>query len=178
MSRERRLPAAIALIAVAALISACGSSAPTATGGGSSGGNGISAKAAKAVKFARCMRNNGVTQFPDPPASGNLTIDAIANGSSLNTNTPAFTQALSACKSLEPAGFTGSKRTHQQMSAALRFAQCIRRNGVKDFPDPLSGQPLIDTNRIPSAQQPGGMSALHAAMQKCSGAAAAAGVTR
>ena len=64
------------------------------------------------------------------------------------------------------------------MSAALRFAQCIRKNGVRDFPDPLNGQPLIDTNRIPSAQQPGGMSALHAAMQKCSGAAAAAGVTR
>jgi hypothetical protein len=178
MSRKRRLQAALALIAVAALISACGSSSPTATGGGGSGGNGISAKAAKAVKFARCMRKNGVSQFPDPPASGNLTIDAIANGSSLNTNTPAFTRALSACKRLEPAGFTGSKRSRQQMSAALRFAQCIRKNGVRDFPDPLNGQPLIDTNRIPSAQQPGGMSALHAAMQKCSGAAAAAGVTR
>jgi hypothetical protein len=120
------------------------------------------------------MRKNGVSQFPDPPASGNFTIDAIANGSSLNTSTPAFTQALNACKELEPAGFTGSKRTPQQNDAALKFAQCIRKNGVADFPDPTRNGPLVDTNRIPSAQQPGGMSALNAAMHKCRGAAAQA----
>jgi hypothetical protein len=124
------------------------------------------------------MRHDGVSAFPDPPASGNLTIDAIANGSSLDTNSPAFTQALAACKNLEPAGFTGSKRSSQQQDAALKFAQCIRANGVPDFPDPLPNGPLVDTNRIPSAAKPGGMSALHAAMQKCSDAAAAAGVTR
>ena len=103
------------------------------------------------MKFAECMRSNGVSEFPDPSASGKLTIDAIANGSSLDTSTPAFTQAISACKDLEPAGFTGSKRSSQQQAAALKFAQCIRDNGVKDFPDPVNGQPLVDTNRIPSA---------------------------
>ena len=90
----------------------------------------------------------------------------------------AFTQAISACKDLEPAGFTGSKRSAQQQVAALKFAQCIRENGVPDFPDPTPTGPLIDTTRIPSAAQPGGMSILHAAMQKCSDVAAAAGVTR
>jgi hypothetical protein len=124
------------------------------------------------------MRSNGVSKFPDPGASGKITIDGIVNGSSLDPNTPAFKQAISACKNLEPAGFTGSKRSPQQTDAALRFAQCIRENGVSDFPDPVNGQPLIDTNRIPSAATPGGMSALHAAMQKCGDAAAAAGVTR
>lgn len=176
MNRKRRAPAALALIALIALISGCGSSAPAETGTGSS--NNLDANAQKGVKFAECMRRNGVSQFPDPGASGKLTIDAVANGSGLNTSTPAFEQAISACKNLEPAGFMGSKRSSQQQSAALRFAQCIRQNGVKDFPDPLPNGPLIDTNRIPSSAQPGGMSALHAAMQKCSDAAAAAGVTR
>jgi hypothetical protein len=96
----------------------------------------------------------------------------------VDPNTPAFKQAISACKNLEPAGFTGTKRSSQQQQAALKFAQCIRANGVTDFPDPIPNGPLIDTNRIPSAAQPGGMSILHAAMQKCRGVAATAGVTR
>jgi hypothetical protein len=178
--RAAMVGAALALIAMVVLISACGSSAPAGTGSGGSGSGGDTTATAhaKGVKFAECMRSNGVSTFPDPGASGNLTIDAIANGSSLDTSTPAFTQAISACRALEPAGFTGTKRSSQQQQAALKFAQCIRANGVKDFPDPIANGALVDTNRIPSAAEPGGMSALHAAMQKCSDAAAAAGVTR
>ena len=172
MTRRRRPLAALALIAMVAVISACGSSAPAGTG--SSGGNNTAANAQKAVKFAECMRSNGVSEFPDPNASGKLTIDGIANGSSLDPSTPAFTQAISACKDLEPAGFMGSKRSPEQQSAALKFAQCIRENGVSDFPDPVNGQPLVDTNRIPSSNQPGGMSILNAAMQKCRDLLAAA----
>jgi hypothetical protein len=179
MNRRRRPLAALALIAMAALISGCGSSAPAATGSGSDGGgNSTAAHAQKAVKFAECMRSNGVSGFPDPSGSGKLTIDAIANGSSLDTNTPAFKQAISACKDLEPPGFTGSKRSSQQQDAALKFAQCIRQNGVKDFPDPIPNGPLVDTNRIPSAATSSGMSILNATMRKCREAAAAAGVTR
>lgn len=177
MRRHTWPMAALALFAVVALISACGSSAPTDTGS-SGGANHASAAAQQGVKFAECMRHNGVSNFPDPNASGKLTIDAVANGSSLDTSTPAFKQAMSACKDLEPAGFTGSKRTSQQQKAGLEFAQCIREHGVKDFPDPLPNGPLIDSNRIPSTAQPGGMSVLNTAMQHCSEAAAAAGVTR
>jgi hypothetical protein len=176
MDRRRRPLAALALIAMVSLISACGSSAPTDTGG--SGGNSITTNHEKAVKFAECMRNNGVRAFPDPPASGELTIDGVANGSSLDPSAPAFKQAISACKDLEPAGFMGSKRSSQQQQAALKFAQCIRENGVPDFPDPVPNGPLVDTGRIPSAAEPGGMSILQAAMQRCRDVAAAAGVTR
>jgi hypothetical protein len=129
------------------------------------------------MKFAECMRKNGVRDFPDPNASGQLTRDQIANRSSLDTNSAAFKQANSACKDLEPAGFTGGKRSPEQQKAALKFAQCIRDNGVKDFPDPDPDGPMIDTNRIPSAERPGGMDTLHSAMQKCTGLAADAGVT-
>jgi hypothetical protein len=132
---------------------------------------------AKAVRFAECMRANGVSAFPDPDASGELTVDAVANGSSVDTSSAAFEQALSACKDLQPSGFTGRERSSEQQSAALKFAQCIRENGVKDFPDPVKGAPLVDTNRIPSASTTAGMSILNAAMQKCGDFAAAAGAT-
>jgi hypothetical protein len=177
MSRTRRPLAALGLIAMVTLISACGSSAQIGTGTGG-GGNNTAGNAQKALTFAKCMRSNGVSQFPDPGASGKLTIDAVANGSSLDPSTPTFKQAISACKNLEPAGFMGGKRSSQQQQAALKFAQCIRANGVKDFPDPIPNGPLVDTGRIPSAAETGGMSILHAAMQKCRGVAAASGVTR
>ena len=180
MNRRLRPLAGLALIATVALISACGSNAPAGSrGGGSSGdGNNTTAADQKGVKFAECMRSNGVPSFPDPSGSGQFTIDEIANGTSLNTSSPAFTQALAACKDLEPAGFTGGKRSDRQQSAALKFAQCIRANGVSDFPDPAAGQPLVDTNRIPSASTSSGKSILKAAMQKCSAFGAAAGAHR
>src|SRR5207302_658901 len=142
----------------------------------SSGVNSTATTRAKAVKFAECMRANGVSAFPDPDASGALTIDAVANGSALDTSSAAFEQAISACKDLEPSGFTGHQRSSQEQEAALESAECIRDNGVGVFPDPAKGEPLVDTNRIPSAATPGGMSTLQAAMQKCGQYASAAGV--
>jgi hypothetical protein len=151
------------------IVAGCGSAS---AGGGTNGG-----PRDRAVKFAECMRNNGVSGFPDPNASGQLTIDAVANGSSIDTNSAAFKQAMNACKDSEPPGFTGPKVTSQLRVARLEFAQCIRDHGVPDFPDPTPNGPLIDTNRIPSANTPAGMSALHAAMHKCGDFARAAGVT-
>jgi len=179
MKRTRRPLAALTLTLIAlAAFGGCGSSAPSDTGTGSAAGQSTTSVARKGVRFAECMRSNGVSQFPDPDASGNLTIDAVANGSSVNPSTPSFQRAMSACKDLEPAGFMGSKRSSQQQQAALRFAQCIRQNGVTDFPDPTPDQPLIDTNRVPSAATSSGMSILKAAMRQCSSAATEAGVTR
>jgi hypothetical protein len=170
MTRTLRSLAALAVIC---LISAGCSNAATNNGSG----NNTAANREQAMKFAQCMRDKGVSQFPDPDASGALTIDGVVNGSSVDPNSATFQQAVTACRDLEPAGFMGQKRSAQQQEAALKFAQCIRDNGVKDFPDPTPDGPLIDTNRIPSASTPGGMSNLHAAMQKCRGFAGAAGVT-
>ena len=173
MSRTLRPLAALAMVA---LLSAGCSNSAAETGTGSSGGGSNATNRDQAVKFAECMRKNGVREFPDPDASGDLTIDRISNGSSLDTNSAAFKQAISACRDLEPAGFTGSKRSPEQQQAALKFAQCIRDNGLKDFPDPTPDGPLVDTNRIPSAAGKG-IAAVNAAMQRCRDLAANAGVS-
>jgi hypothetical protein len=167
--------AALAMFAV--IVAGCGNgSAGTGNSTVTSGGNSTASIREKAVKFAECMRANGVSAFPDPDASGQLTIDGVVNGSSLNPNTAVFKNALSACKNLEPSGFTGGKVTPQQTTARLKFAQCVRDNGVPDFPDPTPNGPLVDTNRIPSAATSAGISILNAAMQKCGQYASAAGV--
>jgi hypothetical protein len=113
------------------------------------------------------MRANGVSGFPDPDASGQLTIDGVVNGSSLDPNSASWKRAINACKNLQPPGFTGSKATPQQAVARLKFAQCVRANGVPDFPDPAANGPIIDTNDIPSAATAEGRSALDAAIAKC-----------
>ena len=169
MSRAIRPPAALFMLTVIA--AGCGN-APTGTGG-----NSTPTAHEQAVKFAECMRANGVREFPDPDASGTLTIDGIANGSSLDTSSAAFKQAIAACKDLQPPGFVGHKRTAQEQENALKFAQCIRDNGVKDFPDPTPDGPLIDTTRMPGNPDGRSIPGLSQAMQKCRDFAANAGVT-
>ena len=154
VNRSLRPVALAALAAIAVLASACGSSTPGATNS--------TASHDQAGTFSQCMRNNGVSNFPDPSASGQFTIDGIANSSGINTKSPAFSQALSACKSLEPSGFTGAQRTPQQQAAALKFAQCMRNNGVSNFPDPSPDGPIINVNGAHSI--PG----FQAALAKCS----------
>jgi hypothetical protein len=170
-----RLVAAVAMAGV--LLVSCSSTSPQGSTNdvGTVNNNSDSARE-QGLKFAACMRGNGVKDFPDPDTSGELTIDAIANGSSLDTNSAQFQRAITACKDLEPSGFTGQKRTPEQQAAAVQFAQCIRENGVKDFPDPTTDSPLIDTNRIPSTGTQRGMSILNAAMQKCGDFSTRAGV--
>jgi hypothetical protein len=170
MSRKLR---PLAALAVVAMIGAGCSDEPAENGGA---GN-ADADYENAVKFSECMRDNGVSGFPDPDASGGLTIDGVLNGSSLDPNSAAWKQAIGACKDLQPPGFTGDEEvTAEEQEARLEFAQCIRDNGVEDFPDPAKGEPLVDTRRIPSAAEPGGMSILNAAMRTCGDHAAQAGV--
>jgi hypothetical protein len=173
----RRLRPLAALAMVALVIAGCsnepaengntstGSSTATVTG--SSGSNKKATTRGKALKFAECMRENGVREFPDPDASGGLTIDGVVNGSSINPNTPAWKEAIRACKDLQPSGFTGHRRSAEQQERALKFAQCMRDNGIKDFPDPTPDGPLIDTSKMPGAPGARSIPGFQAAQEKC-----------
>jgi hypothetical protein len=181
MSKGTRSLAALATVALIGLVSAgCGSNAPsdagTAGSTGTTGSAGTTSSAGttgsgadkkltkqeKAVKFAECMRANGVPHFPDPDPNGDFNFG-------VDVTREVWLQAVDACKALKPPGALSSKRTSKEQSASLRFAQCVRDNGVKDFPDPINGEPLIDTYKIPSSDKPGGMTILNAATNKCGG---------
>src|SRR4051812_24849017 len=164
MSRNLRPSVALALVALISLISAgCGSNAPSETRTAGSADTGATKKATdqdQAVKFAECIREHGVPHFPDPDAKGDFVFG-------IDVSPAVWQKAVNACKALEPPGALSAKRSPKQQSAALRFADCMRTNGVKDFPDPANGEPLVDTTRIPSSDRPGGMTILNAAMKKC-----------
>jgi len=163
MRRNLRPLAALALVALVG--AGCGSNA--ASGTGTAGSTGTSAGATKkatdqdkAVKLAECIRGHGVPHFPDPDAKGDFAFG-------IDVSPAVWRKAVDACKDLAPPGAFSGKRSPKQQSAALRFAECVRENGVKDFPDPANGEPLIDTTHIPSSNRPGGMTILNAATQKC-----------
>ena len=115
----------------------------------------------KAVKYAECLRAKGVSDFPDPNASGQFPSYGVS------VTPTVWKSATTACKALAPPGAGSAKLTPTQLSDALRFAQCVREHGVPDFPDPVNGQPLIDTTKIPSANKSGGMTILNAATHTC-----------
>jgi hypothetical protein len=180
MRRTLRPLAALAIVVMVAVISAgCsdrsaentntatvstnGTASNTSTAGSitAASHNSTATPREKAVKFAECMRENGYPDFPDPKASGEFPTFGIS------VSPAVWTKALRACKDLQPPGSFSAHLSPKQLSAARKFAQCIRENGVKDFPDPVNGEPLVDTTKIPSTDTPGGMDILNAAMQKC-----------
>ena len=88
---NRTLRPLVALV-IASLLGVGCSQAPADTDSASTVDDKSADKREQGVKFAKCIRENGVSDFPDPHASGELTIDATANGSSLDPSTAAFTQ--------------------------------------------------------------------------------------
>jgi hypothetical protein len=173
----RQLRAGVLAAAIAAntalLLAACGGSSASTTSrptrgagavgssvvsaGGDSGAPGPPAGvAADAVKFARCIRSHGVSNFPDPPSSGQLTIPPD------DRNTPAFESASKACQSLMPGGAGGAGQTSTMSHAQeLQLAKCMRSHGVPSFPDPNASGGLSLDGINPNSP------AVKAALEKC-----------
>jgi hypothetical protein len=56
---------------------------------------------AQALRFSRCMRNHGVTNFPDPDSNGGIRIpDSVEN-------TPGYGATLTACQPFPPPPVAG-----------------------------------------------------------------------
>lgn len=115
---------AVAAIVFAVTIAACGSSSKAHTATGSSG-------AAQGIKFANCMRSQGVPNFPDPGSGIQL-----PQGSS-----PAFEAAQPDCQKPMPAAGRGSQATAQEKASMLHLSQCMRAHSVPGFPGPIRSLP-------------------------------------
>lgn len=140
--------------------------APTSTarGGGGPG--------AGALAFAQCMRDEGVTDFPDPQIDGGRVMMTPGVG---DPNDPEFVAAEEACRPLM-AEDTGAavdvdeEREAEVREGALAFAECMREQGV-DMPDPQ-----VDGGRVIMRAGSGGGSGpapgspeFEAAQQECQG---------
>jgi hypothetical protein len=125
---RRACATAAGFLAISLLAAACG--------GGSLPGAKSSGPVAQGLAYSACMRAHGVKNFPDPATgpNGNVTL----SGAGIDMNSPQVQAAEHACRSLDPGGSGGVSQplTAAQQQALIKWAACIRTNGVPSFPDP------------------------------------------
>jgi hypothetical protein len=87
-----------------------------------------------ALAFSHCMRSHGVPNFPDPNSQGSFpTLSQQALGVSKQTSLV----AQHACEHLLSHGSGGTPQQGQEKVAfGLKLAQCLRKHGFPNFPDP------------------------------------------
>lgn len=82
------------------------------------------------------MREHGVSNFPDPVVRGNQRVVELPEG--VDRHSDVFTTAERDCNALFPALTSGrDEKIAHTLENALKYAQCVRANGVPDFPDPV-----------------------------------------
>ena len=82
--------------------------------------------------YAQCMRDNGVPDFPDPGPDGRFVLDH----DKFNHDDPKFQAAMEKCRDLAPGGNHEDTRDPAYIEQMRKFSQCMRDNGLPDFPDP------------------------------------------
>ncbi len=128
-----------AAITGAATTNGSSAAGASATSSGATGASGTP----NALAFAKCMRANGVPNFPDPAAGGGFVFSAAA----INPAAPAVKAAQAKCRKFAPLppGAGGSSSSPQDEAHALTqlraVAQCMRVHGISAFPDPSSTRP-------------------------------------
>jgi len=138
----RRAALAVAAAAAAALLAAgCGGNSPSSPSVSGSAASAKGGPGEAAFQFSACMRDHGVTNFPDPKVktSGGSTSVAIGINPSISGQ-PAFRTAQKACQHIlgNPRNGPDSSpaQQHARTQALIAFARCLRSHGFPNFPDP------------------------------------------
>jgi hypothetical protein len=151
MGRLRNaLVAAVMIVGLG--LAGCGGSSDdggqAASTGGAASNNGpapggTEQQQAELLKYAQCMRENGVPDFPDP-VNGRLELRG-RRGGGLDPESPQFKAAQERCKDVEPPGLAQQGQSGERQEQMLKYVRCMRENGVPNFPDPQpDGRLVID----------------------------------
>ncbi|MEV4758863.1 hypothetical protein AB0J86_27720 [Micromonospora sp. NPDC049559] len=154
--RRRLASGLLVLPAMLALAAGCGKPSGgegVATAGGGAGAQGSASPAAAEVsdadrqlKFAQCMRENGV-EMPDPePGEAGKGFRINLGG---DVSPEKAKAAMEKCRSYMPNGGQPPKLDPEQVEKMRKYAQCMRDNGVPGFPDPQpDGTMQLDTRQL------------------------------
>ncbi|MEV4535675.1 hypothetical protein AB0J82_17790 [Asanoa sp. NPDC049518] len=126
----------VPLLALGLGLAACDSAGATpgvaSAGGGTPGASASAAPAddeERGRAFAACMREHGVDMpDPQPGSKVGITLDKVDKSKVL--------AAVDACRDLMPGGGKDVKLDPDQLERQRALAECMRANGVPDFPDP------------------------------------------
>jgi hypothetical protein len=97
------------------------------------------------LKFAQCMREHGMSWFPDPqPGAGGLQIKVPAGQDKSKVDA-----AMAACKKFLPNGGVPDRLDPAQLEQARQMSQCMRDHGITNFPDPdADGRMQLDGEKL------------------------------
>jgi hypothetical protein len=124
----------VALSIFLPVLAACGGSDDPSAGSSAAASGGKDNN--QYVKFAQCMRQNGVPQWPDPVDGDKF---RMPTRTSVDPKSPQFKNAMQKCRPLAPPGWGGLRQDPASQARMLKFSQCMRKNGVPRFPDPQGG---------------------------------------
>jgi len=131
--RIRNVGALAALLTALALtVGGCGSGDDSASTTSPSAS--ANAKDAQGVKFAQCLREHGVdVEDPEPGQGIRIQVGAGTPKSTVDA-------AMEACRKYDPMQQSGASADPQADAKLRKMAQCMRDNGVENFPDPEPGK--------------------------------------
>ncbi|MDQ6777403.1 MAG: hypothetical protein M3071_14560 [Actinomycetota bacterium] len=137
---QLRIPVVLATAALAA--AGCGGTAtpPSPATGSAPPKNIVSA----AYRFSRCMRQHGVTGFPDPVVRSSPGHESVGiRITPVLTGSPQFKSAQKACQGIMPGpgpgnGGPSAAQTAARVKGLVAFAGCMRSHHVPTFPDPTT----------------------------------------
>jgi hypothetical protein len=110
-----------------------------------------------AAAFASCMSLHGLTaavgSAASAPANG-LHVGGVTFNGNVDPSSPQFQTAMQACRKYLPGGGPPPLTPAQQAEWAMamaKFAACMRKDGVPDFPNPELGKPPARSGADPSS---------------------------
>jgi hypothetical protein len=122
--------------AALAFVTGCGGEADgggvATVGGTATPSSAPSADPDQGRKFAQCMRDNGVPDFPDPGPDGQIVTKDFDRK---KLTSEAGIKALQACRDLAPNGGERGDLDPAQQEQLRQWAACMRENGI-NMPDP------------------------------------------
>jgi hypothetical protein len=135
--RRSTMTALLSCLALAAAACADGAApastvASVAANAGTTASPAADASTGDPSAFAACMRANGVPDFPDPqPGKGPALPPELVDS-------PQFKTAEKGCKQYQPSAPAKQPAPDDSwpISDKLKYATCMRDNGVPSFPDP------------------------------------------
>ena len=84
------------------------------------------------------MRSHGIPDYPAPQGGGQM--QKITSGQQVGVSDSVLQSAEAACQSLWPYQALTQPQQQQELTEYLKFAQCMRAQGLPKFPDPTASQ--------------------------------------
>ncbi|SDL34625.1 hypothetical protein SAMN05216298_3536 [Glycomyces sambucus] len=96
----------------------------------------------EALAYSECMRDNGVPDFPDPQQNdgGGITL-GLPEG--MDPESEEFAAAEAACEDMRPGPDGGEDVDPEIYAQLLEYSECMRENGITEFPDPQPNGGII-----------------------------------